>query len=262
MFGSPTSTPPGRPLILGHRGASHDAPENTLTAFRLALEQGADGVELDVWRCGSGEVVVIHDPDTARTGGGAPALRVQSASLRDLRALDVGAWKHARYRGERVPLLAEVLDVLPQAFVNVELKSSGAPDLGLARATALVVAGARAAERCLVSSFDPILLAGFRLAAPRVPVGVLFADDGAWRLREALGTRLLRVRAVHPQRTLVDEGRARAWRARGLALNVWTVDDAAEVARLAGLGASAIITNRPALARAVLPRAGDASGAV
>src|SRR5512138_815337 len=91
----------GRPLVLGHRGASADAPENTLAAFRLALEQGADGVELDVWRCRTGEVVVLHDEDTRRVAGS--PLRVREATLAELRALDVGAWKGPGFRGERIP---------------------------------------------------------------------------------------------------------------------------------------------------------------
>src|SRR5512134_3488878 len=109
----------GRPLVLGHRGASAAAPENTLAAFRLAMAQGADGVELDVWRCATGEVVVAHDEDLVRVAG-AP-LRVPDAPLAALRALDVGAWRGEQWRGERIPLLEEVLEALPRAVVNVEL---------------------------------------------------------------------------------------------------------------------------------------------
>lgn len=239
--------------MLGHRGASAEAPENTMAAFRLALEQGADGIELDVWRCGTGEVVVHHDGDTGRTGG--EALRLTSASLGALRRLDVGAWRGERFRGERIPLLAEVLEELRGAAVNVELKSTGWPDLGLARAVAALLRGTGAAERCLVSSFDPVLLAAFRVAAPAVPVGLLFGADQRWRAREALGTRLLRPRAVHPEATLVTPSRADAWAGRGLAVNVWTVDRPDEVARLCGLGVAAIISNRPAVAREAVRRA-------
>src|SRR5512147_1098251 len=110
----------GRPLVLGHRGASAAAPENTLAAFRLAMEQGADGVELDVHRCATGEVVVIHDEDARRTAGA--DLRVAASPLAALRALDAGGWRGERFQGERIPLLAEVLEALPGALVNVELK--------------------------------------------------------------------------------------------------------------------------------------------
>src|SRR5512140_114461 len=156
---------PGRPLVLGHRGASADAPENTLAAFRLALAQGADGAELDAWRCATGEVVVAHDEDARRVAGA--DLRLPDAPLAALRALDVGAWKGEAFRGERMPLLAEVLEALPGAVVNVELKSRGR-DLRLADAAARVVARARAGGRVLVSSFDWRLLVAFRMAAPDV----------------------------------------------------------------------------------------------
>jgi len=80
----------GRPLVMGHRGASAKAPENTLSAFELAMEEGADGVELDVWRCGTGEPVVAHDDDLGRVGGS--PLVVRRAPLAALRAVDVGLW--------------------------------------------------------------------------------------------------------------------------------------------------------------------------
>src|SRR5512137_245776 len=104
---SPFIPPPraeGRPLVLGHRGASAEAPENTLASFRLAMERGADGIELDVWRCATGELVVAHDDDLRRVGGS--PLVVRNASFAALRAVDVGSWKGEGFRGERVPLLA------------------------------------------------------------------------------------------------------------------------------------------------------------
>src|SRR5512145_550808 len=215
----------GRPLVLGHRGASADAPENTLAAFRLAMEQGADGVELDAWRCATGEVVVVHDEDLARVGG-AP-LRVPDSPLADLRALDVGAWKGERFRGERIPLLEEALAALPGAVVNVELKSRGGRDLSLARAAAEAIARAGAAGRVVVSSFDWRLVAAFRLAAPDVATGLLFDETRAWRVPLLLGVRALRPAALHPALALASDARVRRWSRRGLDVNVWTVDDPA-----------------------------------
>ncbi|HEY6099400.1 MAG TPA: glycerophosphodiester phosphodiesterase family protein [Anaeromyxobacter sp.] len=237
------------PLVLGHRGASAEAPENTLAAFRLALQQGADGVELDVWRCATGEVVVGHDETTLRVSG--VDLAIPDAPLPELRALDVGAWKGEAFRGEGMPLLAEVLEALPRAVVNVELKSRGR-DLGLAEAAARVIARAGAEARVIVSSFDWRLLVPFRLAAPGVPVGLLFDGDHAWRLRLGAALRLMGPSAVHPDRRLVTPERVRAWSGRGLAVNVWTVDDPAEARALAGMGAAAVITNVPATIRAAL----------
>ena len=233
----------GRPLVLGHRGASADAPENTLAAFKLAIEQGADGVELDVRRCATGEVVVFHDEDAARIAG--VPLRVADAPLAELRALDVGTHRDPRFRGERIPLLEEVLAALPGAFVNVELKSRGRPDVGLAAAVARVLRVAGAGGRAIVSSFDYRLVVAFRVAAPEIPVGLLVEAERPRPLLTALATRLVGPAAIHPDRRLVTPARARSWSARGLALFVWTVDDPEEARRLAALGAAAIITNVP-----------------
>jgi glycerophosphoryl diester phosphodiesterase len=240
----------GRPLVLGHRGASAEAPENTLAAFRLAMEQGADGFELDVRRCSTGEVIVAHDEDLRRVAG-AP-LQVVDAPLAALRTHDVGRWKGARFAGERIPLLAEVLEAHPHAIVNVELKSGPGRDLRLAHATADVIWRARAGGRVVVSSFDWRLLAAFRLASPDVPAGLLFDETRAWRLRAWLGIRTLAPAAVHPDRALATDARVRRWAARGLAVNVWTVDDPGEAGRLARAGAAAVITNAPAIVRAAL----------
>jgi glycerophosphoryl diester phosphodiesterase len=244
----------GRPLVLGHRGASALAPENTLAAFQLALAGGADGVELDVWRCASGEVVVIHDEDTARTCG--ERLRVPESPLAALRALDAGAWKGDRHRGERIPVLAEVLEALPGAVVNVELKGRpGRPDPALAAAVARTIRGARAVERVVVSSFDFRLVAAFRAAAPEVATGLLFEASWHWRLRVPLAAARLGPSALHPDRRLCTPPRLARWAARGLSVNVWTVDAPAELERLCAGGVTSVICNDPARARQVVRRA-------
>jgi glycerophosphoryl diester phosphodiesterase len=256
-FPSAASAGPARPLVLGHRGASADAPENTLAAFRLAMAQGADGVELDVWRCRSGEVVVIHDEDARRTAGA--ALRVPDAPLTALRALDAGVWKGATFRGERIPLLAEVLEALPGAVVNVELKSRGR-DPALAPAAAEVVRRAGAERRVVVSSFDFRLVAAFRRAAPEIPVGLLFDGGHPWRLRTALAAAWLRPASLHPEQALATAARTARWRARGLAVAAWTADAPEDVARLARAGVSALITNAPGRTRALVDRLALAGG--
>src|SRR2546427_326965 len=141
----------GRPLLWAHRGASAEAPENTLAAFSLALAQGADGVELDAQRCASGEVVVVHDESLARTTG--LGTLVTDAPYSVIRTLDAGAWKSARFRGERIPLLAETLEAFPR-LVNVELKCDRADDRGLTAEVVRVVHAARAQDRVLLSSFN------------------------------------------------------------------------------------------------------------
>jgi len=242
----------GRPLVLGHRGASALAPENTLAAFGRAMAEGADGFELDVWRCGSGEVVVIHDENAGRVGGS--PLHVPGEPIERLRALDVGAWRGADFRGERIPLLEEVFERFPAAVVNVELKAGTVPDPRLASAVARVVREARAAHRVVVSSFSCALLGAFRLRAPEVPTGFLVDPRRLWELRARACTALLGTAAIHPARQLVTAARARGWRARGLRLAVWTVDDAVEVERLCDMGVAAVISNVPGPAREAVRR--------
>src|SRR4030095_10823194 len=107
--------------IIAHRGASHDAPENTLAAVKLAWAQGADEVEVDVQFSKDGHVVVIHDDDTRKTTG--VAKRVRDQALAELRRLDVGRWKDPKWAGERIPTLAEVLATIPSGkrlFVEIK----------------------------------------------------------------------------------------------------------------------------------------------
>ena len=232
--------------MLAHRGASVDAPENSLAAFRLAREQGADGVELDVMRCASGEVVVFHDDDLERLTGRRGAVR--QTNYAELATLDLGG-------GERIPLLSTVLDECAGKLVNVELKSpptwaERARDDGLAREVAELVRPH--AERVLVSSFDPLLLRRFRRALPAAPTGLLFAHDQSLPLRRAWAEAVLRPTALHPEAVLVDAPAIRSWHARGRLVHTWTVDDPAEMRALAALAVDGLITNRPAVARAVL----------
>ncbi len=234
--------------MIAHRGASHEAVENSLAAFRLARAQGADGVELDVMRCATGEVVVFHDDDLRRLGG--RDAMVRATSFAELRKIDLGG-------GERIPLLDEVLEELGPLLVNVELKSAPtwrerARDDGLAAAVAEILARHAAGDRALVSSFDPLLLARFRLRARQVPTGLLFAHDQARPWRHAWAAPILRPTALHPESLLVDARALAAWHARGLLVNVWTVDDPGQLRLLAALGVDGVITNRPKFARSVL----------
>jgi glycerophosphoryl diester phosphodiesterase len=240
-----------RPLVIGHRGASAHALENTLTAFKLAREHGADGVELDVWRCASGEVVVFHDETLARLGG------------RDERVteLPLVALRETTLRGgESIPTLDEVLETLGGgALVNVELKTAGGGDgeglglgLELGPAVAEVIARHAAAARVIVSSFNPIALARFRVGAPHVATGLLFHAGQAAPLRGAWARHVLRPVAVHPDRHLCARESVARWRREGYAVNVWTVDGEREVKRVAGLGVDGLITNDPGKTRAWL----------
>jgi glycerophosphoryl diester phosphodiesterase len=238
-----------KPLVIAHRGASAEAPENSLAAFHLARAHAADGIELDVMRCGSGEVVVFHDDDLTRLGG-RPGL-VRHSSFDELRTIDLG-------NSERIPLLSEVLAELgPDLLVNIELKTAPTwrerlHDDGLAIAVADLILSHGLPERALVSSFDPLLLARFRVRAPRVATGLLFAREQALPYRHGWPAHALHPTAMHPEAVLVDKQAVDRWHERQQLVNVWTVDDPAELRWLAALGVDGLITNRPAEARALL----------
>lgn len=241
-----------RPLVIAHRGACTERPENTAAAFRLAAEQRADAVELDVMRCKSGELVVFHDDDLRRLAGRPERLRETPWSV--LREVRIG--------GEPIPTLAEVYAALPaHVLVNVELKSperhglaqlGALLDDGLAAEVARFLDEHELGARTLVSSFDPILLGRFRRRAPRVATGLLFQHEMAWPLREGWSASWLRSEAVHPESVLVDARRVASWHDAGRAVNVWTVDEPREIAWLAALGVDGVITNTPVQARAAL----------
>jgi glycerophosphoryl diester phosphodiesterase len=226
------------PHVYGHRGVRGEAPENTMAAFELAAASGADGVELDVRLCRSGELVVCHDVDLRRLTRGREPRRVADLDLLELSRVDLGG-------GQSVPLLSDVLDWAKSRAlrVNVEMKRD-VPDR-----RAVVDATARSLETrsrppVLVSSFDPWMLAYLRWRRPSVPLGYLFGSEHALT-RSGWAAGALRVSAVHPERTEVDATRCRAWKESGRIVNVWTVNDAAEARALAALGVDAIITDMP-----------------
>lgn len=218
-----------------------------MAAFELAAQSGADGVELDVRLCRTGELVVCHDATLTRLTAGRDERKIADLDRADLSRTDVG-------EGQPVPLLTTVLDFARdrKLKVNVEMKRDVPSRRLVVRETARVLTalGARVAD-VIVSSFDPVMIGYFAWLLPAAPRGCLFAADQRW-LRSGWMAVPLGADAVHPEQTLVDEGRYRNWRSRGKLVNVWTVNDVAEARRLAGLGVDAIITNVPrAIADAV-----------
>ncbi len=233
------------PLVLAHRGARQEAPENTLEAFSLALTQGADGVELDVHRTADGGLVVHHDADAAKVG------ILATRSLRDIQA--------AR---PEIPTLDEVLDACAGSLVNVEIKNSpGDADYEVEDMAAELVVGCFErrgfADNVLVSSFNLATINRVRTLSPTVPTGFLtmFANDAldALDVCTANGHH-----ALHPNVFMLGGDMAERVCGRahelGLQVNVWTVNDLDEIQRLAAAGVDAIITDTPPAACVALAR--------
>ena len=236
--------------ILGHRGASSDAPENTLVAFVLALEQGADGVELDARLCRSGEVVVFHDERLERLTGGRG--RVADTSWDELSRLEVRSGPSGAAPA-RIPLLSQVLAALPRtAFINVELKSEDWNGTRVADAAGALLEAGQHEAHVVVSSFDPRCLLRLALGHPRLKRGLLLDPDRSQLVQRHLTLPLLGRDAVHPEGAHLDERDVRRWHESGREVAVWTVDDPQVARRLRGWGVDSCITNRPGALRAEL----------
>ena len=237
-------------MIIGHRGASRNAPENTLAAFRLAWEEGADGIEADFRVSGDGRIVCLHDASTGRTAG--KDLDVASSPLAELRRLDAGRWQGPAWQGERIPTLAEVLACLPPGKrLFIELKSG--PEIIAPLAHELHRSGA-APEQLRLLAFSAPLLAELKAQLPdyracwltdcrrRLLSGVWqpSAEEIFTTLRRS-GVDGLAIRG----RAILDERFVAALRKDGKEIHVWTVDAAAAARRFAALGVDSIMTNRP-----------------
>lgn len=242
----------GKRLNLAHRGASHVAPENTLSAFKMAMELGADGIELDVMLSKDGEVIVIHDYEVDRTTDGHGF--VKDMTLSELKGLDAGSWFDPKFAGERIPTLQEVIDLVGEEMVmNIELKTKAITKTdGLEAKVAEIIAENDLYDSVIVSSFNPFALWRIKRADGRIRTGLLYAEDLPIYLARAWLRPLARPDALHPKYTMVDESYMRWAKARGYYVNVWTVDDENEMKRLLDLGVDGIITNRPELLKTLL----------
>jgi glycerophosphoryl diester phosphodiesterase len=167
--------PGGQLLVVAHRGSSGTAPENTMAAFKLAIDAGVDMLELDIRMTKDFHLVVIHDRDVRRTTGGTGF--VWDLTLQDLRFLDAGSWFSPRFRGERIPTLREVISMLPaHVGLNIEVKTDGDPRKEHALEESLVLAlHERMMEgRVLISSFDHRHLRRLHRLDPELHLGALY----------------------------------------------------------------------------------------
>jgi glycerophosphoryl diester phosphodiesterase len=235
-------------LIFGHRGASASAPENTLAAFQLALDQGADGVELDVTLSADGVPVVIHDDTVDRTTNGTG--RVAALTLAQLKQLRAGypAKFGDRFAGEHLPTLAEVFQALgPRTLINVELKQDTSPDQVLAQRVLDVIHAQRMSQHVLLSSFYYDNLRRAKVIDAMLPVGLLYDPSEPGRMAQAWLSPGVRAEAHHPYHLLFNTVTRGWYRARSLRVNVWTVNAQADLQRLMRLGVDGIITDKPDL---------------
>lgn len=240
-----------RPILFGHRGASAHAPENTLAAFLLALEHSADAIELDAKLCADGQVVVIHDQTTDRTTGVSGT--VAKMTLAQLNELDAGSYFDVAFKGEPIPTLDEVFELVgKRTHINVELTNYASPLDSLPAKAAAIVKRHGLEKRVIFSSFNPIALVRARQHLPEVPSGLLaFSGRGGWVARSFFAEALPH-EALHPEARDVTRALVRREHRRGRLVNVWTVNNPDTMRHLFLVGVDGIFTDDPRLARQVL----------
>jgi len=231
-------------LNIAHRGASGTFPENTLSAFRAAIDAGADMCELDVQLTRDGAVVVIHDETVNRTSDGRG--KVAELTLEEIQRLDAGAWfKDGSSRGERIPTLDAVFGATAgRCGLNIELKAAGAEGQ-----VAAVMQKRDAFGTSIVSSFNWDYLAKIRDLDSRIRFGLL-AERGSTDLLMAAVA--MHAHAINPRFDMVTADLCKAAHERGLMVYTWTVDPPEAMRRLIEFGVDGIMTNYPDRMRAVL----------
>jgi glycerophosphoryl diester phosphodiesterase len=231
--------------VIAHRGSSGERAENTLPAYRLALAQRADMIEIDLHRTRDGAIPITHDATLEHLGGRG---EIADATLAEVRALDAGD-------GERVPVLHEVLDEFgAQIPFNLELKiGSRGAYAGLEAATLAEVEGRGLLAPTLFSSFYDNVLAELRAQSARARVALLISrrSEHDWARR----ARTLRAEALNPELALVTPELVRAAHGEGLAVYVYTVDPEDQMRRMRDLGVDGLFTNHPARLRRLLENA-------
>lgn len=239
-------------MIVAHRGASHDAPENTLAAFNEAWKQNADGIEGDFYVSADHQIICIHDKDTERTGG--KRLDVANATVSELRQLEYGSWKDAKFRGEPLPTFEEILSSVPAGkhFV-IELKTG--PHIAPLLAASLA-ANPHDATKLLIISFHADTIAKCKELLPEIRAHWLTSykqnlTTGAWNPSAQEIAKTIKACRADGLGTKADPSIVTAdfvadLRTHGVEeFHVWTVDSPQDAKYFQELGAIGITTNRP-----------------
>lgn len=238
-----------KPLIIAHRGASAYAPENTLSSFEKAVQMGADGIELDVQLSKDGYVVVIHDTSINRTSNGIG--RVGDLTLDQLKNLDFGSWFSSKFKNEHILTLEEVFSQLKDwnGLINVEIKREWLQFTAIEKKVAELIVKFDRLDKTIVSSFSALSLIKIRRTLSHIQTGILYSASDKMPILRA---KLLNVDAIHPWYQNVSKEVRKSASKNNIRINTYTVDNPAEIKKLANLGVDGIITNVPDVALKVL----------
>ena len=234
--------------IQAHRGASKECPENTIAAFRRAIELGADGIELDVRKLRDGSLVVYHDEMLERCLKLKKSIYDMTGKM--LRAYSAGLWFHEKFEGERVPFFGEVLDLVKdtQVLLNVEIKG-GLFVKDVADDVVRLLGEYKMLDRCLISSFQHSILLDIKKKYPQVRIGALYRFGQHRRVGRS--AERLKFDAIHPYFLGITRRSIDRCHQMGAEVNVYTPNTRRAFRRLSEKGADSVITNDVAMAREV-----------
>jgi len=240
-----------KPIVFAHRGASKYAPENTMAAFRLALEQGAKAIELDAMLSADKKVMVIHDPVLDRTTNGKGKVKNYTAS--SLQRLDAGSWYSEGFLGEKIPLLEEVLRELGgKCLINIELKNYQSPRDSLTEEVASLVRDMHMQNSILFSSFLPGNIRKMSNYLPSVPVALLALSGLPGKVMRSFLFRKISPKFINISLEDVSGKYIKKEHKEERRVNVYTVNKANQMQKLFNMEVDGIFTDDPKLAFEVL----------
>ena len=237
----PTAATRSFPKVFAHRGGRKWAPENTLSAFKKSLAIHADGIELDIHRCKSGELVVIHDESVDRTTDGTGL--VKDLTLAELRKLDAGSKYNPQFAAEKIPLLSEVLSLVDgKAIINIEIKNTPISYPGIEDELIGMLENYKYPEKIMISSFDHQVLQAVGHKAPRYKLGLL---DSAIIADLPGYAKTVGAKSWNPDVECARADAIKNAHEHGIEVHPWTVNDKNNWQRLTSAGVDAIITDDP-----------------
>lgn len=238
-----------KPVIIAHRGASAYAPENTMAAFKKALEMKAGGIETDVHLTKDGYPVVVHDEKLGRTSNGTGFIK--DKTLEELKELDFGSWFSEEFKNQSIPTLNEVMDLISTENIlfNIELKSGAVLYQDIERIVVEMVRKYKMEERVIISSFNHYSLLEVKKIAPEIKIGLLYSAGlvSPWEYAKRLGAE-----AIHPLYISIPPEAIKACNENGVLVNSYTINFPEHIKFAALAGVDGIITNVPDVAIKVI----------
>ncbi|MBE6835462.1 MAG: glycerophosphodiester phosphodiesterase [Ruminococcaceae bacterium] len=242
------------PLVLAHRGANKRAPQNTLPAFRKAVEFNADGIETDVHLSKDGEIVICHNYTIDATSNGEGLIRDYTCD--ELKKFDFGSYFSDEFKGVTLPTLSEALDIVKDMqLINIEIKAPQVKN-DLVKRTVDMVQKYGLRDRVIISCFNPECIRESKEIDPGIRTGLLYENDDLGKEIMAFGVEKycaqLNANAAHPGKDLITEEEVKRLHEMNMMVNVWTVNEKEDILRLTEWGCDALISDIPDFVMSVL----------